>query len=567
MKNFNQKKYIDNLNNLNHLKNYFKESPKAYLTVILFATIASIFELIGITSILPAISFYLGESNINIPSFIKGLFKSFNIEIILVFFVTVIILQTFLLHISESYFLKKMGTWRTKLSLEYIDNLLESDFKFIDKLKPGEAETIIARNVGYAVRNRHKTAQFLSNWVISFFYLIIAIYISPQVFILFFFLGLIYFVLNRKYLKLRVYHSNESNIIYLKAAQILSEHLSDYRGIQTSNKKHLKNILKESLNKASKHHVKNDIINAGFNLIGQPIMIIMLFIGIFISKYLMSIENTEILVMIYIFYRSSPKLILISKGYGEIIQDSPMDLTPEILKWRKRRRSNLIDKKLNFSTSIIIAENLTFSHGRNLILNKLNFTINKNDLFLIRGKSGGGKSTLLDLICGFIKPSAGSINVFGLTPSILKYENFLLPHVSILREESNIIEGNLCDNISYLSTDQNINRIKDLIYKVGLDDLWSKGEIDFNVKSRGSNLSAGQRQRLLIARALYKNPQLLILDEPTNNLDVKTENQINRLLISLKTEMTIIMISHSSTIFNDADQVYELVDGRAIKIK
>ena len=291
MKNFNQKKYIDNLNNLNHLKNYFKESPKAYLTVILFATIASIFELIGITSILPAISFYLGESNINIPSFIKGLFKSFNIEIILVFFVTVIILQTFLLHISESYFLKKMGTWRTKLSLEYIDNLLESDFKFIDKLKPGEAETIIARNVGYAVRNRHKTAQFLSNWVISFFYLIIAIYISPQVFILFFFLGLIYFLLNRKYLKLRVYHSNESNIIYLKAAQILSEHLSDYRGIQTSNKKHLKNILKESLNKASKHHVKNDIINAGFNLIGQPIMIIMLFIGIFISKYLMSIEN------------------------------------------------------------------------------------------------------------------------------------------------------------------------------------------------------------------------------------------------------------------------------------
>jgi len=271
--------------------------------------------------------------------------------------------------------------------------------------------------------------------------------------------------------------------------------------------------------------------------------------------------------MIYIFYRASPKLISISKGYAEIIQDSPIDLTPEILKWRKRRRLNLIDKKLNFSTSIIKAENLSFSHGNNLILNKLNFTINKGELFLIRGKSGGGKSTLLDLICGFIKPSKGSIKVFGLTPSILKYENYLLPFVSILREESNIIEGTLVDNISYLNTDQNINRIKDLIFKVGLDDLYSKGGIDFNIKSRGSNLSAGQRQRLLIARALYKKPQLLILDEPTSNLDVKTENQINGLLTSLKTEMTIIMISHSSLILKDADQVYDIVEGKALKIK
>ena len=163
------KKNIANLNNLNHFINYFKESPKTYLIVILFSTIAGLFEIIGITSILPAISFYLGESNINMPSFIKELINTIGIEIILVLFVVVIIIQTFLFYISESYFLKKMGIWRTNLTLDYIDNLLEADFKFINKLKPGEAETIITKNVGYAVRNRHKTAMFLSNLVISFF--------------------------------------------------------------------------------------------------------------------------------------------------------------------------------------------------------------------------------------------------------------------------------------------------------------------------------------------------------------------------------------------------------------
>lgn len=561
------KKNIDNLNNLNHFINYFKESPKTYLVVILFATIAGFLELIGITSILPAISFYLGESNVNMPTFIKELIDTIGIEIILVLFLVVIILQTCIFYVSESYFLKKMGIWRTSLTLEYIDNLLEADFKFISKLKPGEAETIITKNVGYAVRNRHKTAMFLSNLVVSFFYLSIAIYFSPLVFILFFFLGLFFIILNRLYLRLRVYHTSESNIRYFKAAQILSEHLSDYRGIQASNKKQLKHILNESLKKASEHHVSNDVINAAINVIGQPILILMLFVGIFISKFFLSIENTEILIMIYIFYRAAPKVILISKGYGEIIQDSPVDLTPEILKWRKRRRSNLIDKKLNFDSTKITAENLSFSHGNNIILNKINLTINKGELFLIRGKSGGGKSTLLDLICGFIKPSEGSINVFGLTPSILKYENYLHPYVSILREESNVIEGTLIDNIAYLNTNQNTNRTKDLIFKVGLDELYSMDEIDFNIKSKGSNLSAGQRQRLLIARALYKKPKLLILDEPTSNLDIKTESQINSLITSLKTEMTIIMISHSSSIFKDADQVYDVMDGKAVKIK
>ena len=112
-------------------------------------------------------------------------------------------------------------------------------------------------------------------------------------------------------------------------------------------------------------------------------------------------------------------------------------------------------------------------------------------------------------------------------------------------------------------------RLKQLaeFFKVGLDELYSKEGIDFNIKSKGSNLSAGQRQRLLIARALYKKPKLLILDEPTSNLDIKTESQINSLITSLKTEMTIIMISHSSSIFKDADQVYDVMDGKAVKIK
>ena len=554
-------------NNYKYLISYLKENPKAYFIVIAISSMTGVLEIFGITSILPLISIYLGDSGITLPRQFDFLFEIIGIKGLIICFILVILIQTILLFLSESYFLKKMGIWRTQLTTKYEDNLINSDFSHISKLMPGEAEVIITRNVGYAVRNRHKTALFISNLVISVFYLVIAIYLSPQAFVLFLFLGSIYGLFNLKFLKLRVDYSKRSSESYLRAAQSLSEYIFDFRGLQTSKKGFLKKIIEKYLEDASYVHVKNDIINSSIRIMGQPIMLFLLVCGVIISKTFFQLTNPQILIMLYIFYRSAPKLISISKGYGEIIQDSPVDLTPEIVLWEKRKRKNNSTRKVQIKSNKIELKKISFNYKKNQVLRDININIKKGDLFLLTGKSGSGKSTLLDIICGFLKPSEGTINIFGHNPLKQSYESLLVPYVSILRPETNVVQGTILSNIAYLIESPNLKRVKKLVHKVGLESLLNKNGLNKKIEPKGGNISAGQRQRLLIARALYKEPELLILDEPTSNLDFRTEKEINKLLFSIREKTTMIVVSHNKLLKNEATQVYELKNSNLIKIK
>jgi ATPase subunit of ABC transporter with duplicated ATPase domains len=184
-------------------------------------------------------------------------------------------------------------------------------------------------------------------------------------------------------------------------------------------------------------------------------------------------------------------------------------------------------------------------------------------LVALVGRSGSGKSTLLDLLCGFTRPQVGEIRVWGQDPAGIRYEDWLMPRVSLLRPESVLITGSIASNIALLEEAPDRERIAGLVQRVGLEDILGQYGLDTPIQARGDNLSAGQRQRLLLARALYKSPALLILDEPTSNLDVRTEHDINQLLASLKGSITMVVVSHRGKLLKEADRIYR-IEGQAL---
>ena len=546
------------MKNSDYLIQYVKESPKSYLIVAICVTIVGMLEFVGITSLLPAVSILLGEDEPNLPKRILVLIEDLGPKIVILIYLCAVIIQTSLTYFSEVYFLKKMGDWRTNLSLDYVKNLLNANFYDIRKLMPGEAEIIITRNVGFAVRNRHKTALFISDSIIAFFYSTIALFISPQAFILFFLLGLIYGLINRKFLSLRVGYAKKSSQGYLNAAKMLSEYINDFRGLQTANKKLLSKLMKHKLSFAGSNQVSNDVINVGIKSASQPVMLLLLIVGVAMSKIIFLINNGEILIMLYLFYRAAPKLISIARGYGEIIQDSPVDLTPEIILWKNRSRKLIKAINISKKKNEVFLKKVSFTHNKKPLLDKIDMKINAGELVVLMGKSGSGKSTLLDLICGYITPHQGKISLLGIDPASIKFENLLLPDVSLLRTESIVISGTLISNIAFLEENPDSSRVLELLNKVGLQEIISSDGLYTVIESKGANLSAGQRQRLLIARALYKSPKLLILDEPTSNLDAVTEKDINKLLVSLKRKIIVIIVSHRKELIQNADSVYKL---------
>lgn len=198
--------------------------------------------------------------------------------------------------------------------------------------------------------------------------------------------------------------------------------------------------------------------------------------------------------------------------------------------------------------------NITFGYSNTILLNNINLKIKKGDFIGIKGESGTGKTTLIDIILGLQKPQKGSLTING--KENIEFIKGYLPQNCYILDES--IRDNVAFGVS--KKDQDLKRILDSIKKAELHDFVVKKQegIDFIVGETGARLSGGQKQRLGLARALYNDPDIIILDEPTSALDSKTEASILQTLQKLSKWVSIILISHNESLLKGCNQVYKL---------
>ena len=192
----------------------------------------------------------------------------------------------------------------------------------------------------------------------------------------------------------------------------------------------------------------------------------------------------------------------------------------------------------------------------------INLTIRRGERIGVRGPSGSGKSTLFNLLLGFLTPSEGEIRIDGrlLTPANRTGWHKLVGYVP---QEIFIVEGSLADNVALGHTQPNRAKVMQVLEQVSLKD-WADTlpqGLDTPLGEYGSRLSGGQKQRIGIARALYKEAEVLFFDEATSALDNRTENEINRALEELSEqcrELTMIIIAHRETSLRVCDRVFDL---------
>ncbi|MGZ6330781.1 MAG: metal ABC transporter ATP-binding protein [Parachlamydiaceae bacterium] len=192
--------------------------------------------------------------------------------------------------------------------------------------------------------------------------------------------------------------------------------------------------------------------------------------------------------------------------------------------------------------TIIDCENLFFAYEGTPILRNVSFKIHEGEFVGIIGPNGGGKTTLLKLIAGFLKPSLGSLKLFGRSPQQAIQEIGYVPQAMRFDKQFPIsvfevvLSGRLSRLSWYGSYSEEDRRItRETLERLGLTPLQY---------AAFGTLSGGQAQRTLIARALVSQPKLLLLDEPTANVDAQVETEIYTLLKQLQGTMTILMVTH-----------------------
>ncbi len=200
------------------------------------------------------------------------------------------------------------------------------------------------------------------------------------------------------------------------------------------------------------------------------------------------------------------------------------------------------------------------------MLNNISITIPKGKTIALVGASGSGKSTLVDLIPRFHDAQNGSVKIDGIDIKDVQLTS-LRNLMGIVSQEAILFNDTVANNIALGSETKDLDRIKSAAIIANADKFISQkeGGYESNVGERGNKLSGGERQRATIARALYKNPPILILDEATSSLDTESERLVQNAINNLMQNRTCIVIAHRLSTIQHADEIIVMNEGNIVE--
>jgi len=213
--------------------------------------------------------------------------------------------------------------------------------------------------------------------------------------------------------------------------------------------------------------------------------------------------------------------------------------------------------------SRIDVENVSFAYGEEQILSDVSLSVKKGEILGIHGRSGSGKSTLLKLLMRFYDPKSGSIKINGETLPNINTRS-LRDNIAYITQQTYIFNETIEENIRLARRDATLEEMMEAAKKASIHDFILSLPEGYQTKMTelGGNLSDGEKQRIGIARAFLHNAPIILLDEPTSNLDSLNEAMILKSLLNVKAEKLIILVSHRQSTMAICDQVIGIENGR-----
>ena len=473
-------------------------------------------------------------------------------------------------YIRNIYLVKGANEVYVRIQMQVYDHIQNLPIKYFDNMPAGSVVSRITSDV-----NQIRTF-FVSTFVqiliivlkIIFSYIVL-FYVDVRFGLFMLALFPVMFIVLKIYNKLSIDSIKGYRRKFSQSNGIINENYQNLEIIKAFNKE------KESIEDWNKHNEERYKYWKKLNLVDSLLLHnitgvfrIVIFIGI-VYYYSYSHFNNVYgitLGMVYLFINYTTDIIYriadFTMGISNYIRAQGAAINiQEILKLEVEEDNHIDITEDDFRGNIKF-EDVYFSYKDDFyVLRDLNLEIKENQTVAFVGHTGSGKSTIMNLIVKFYSATKGNVLINGRNINDYSKE-YLREKTAIVLQDSFLFEGTLLENIT-TSNDEKI--AKEALSRVGGDFILENRSLDSKVEVGGNNFSTGEKQLICLARALAKDPKILILDESTANIDSETEQNVSRAIEELKQGRTTLIIAHRLSTIKNADMIYVLRKGKVIE--
>tara|TARA_Y100000741_G_scaffold359911_1_gene341313 strand:- start:6628 stop:8403 length:1776 start_codon:yes stop_codon:yes gene_type:complete len=553
-----------------------KSNLNRFCFVLFLMVLSAAIQSTAVFSFIPLVDILLNQDPMyqsGVTRFFGDIFSKYGLPVNVFSFGALFLVATLL----KSIFLLFEGFIRNKLIFKIIKDLtmdqfssfLNASWRFYSNKDFGLISNTMTKETEKVTIGFESIAKLIAGALTIIFYLGILFFFSLQLTAMILALALLILfpisILSDKLVyKLRKEHTSASN--FLQSSIFNS--LNAIKLIIGYNKRNeTADLITPSIQTVAETSVKFSLIRYFFTLINEPLVIILVLATILLGQSFLNIPVSELITFLFIVNRSSglaSTLIADNNGFVSAIPsfEQIYKLKDESNNTKENENPKIIE---HFSNSINIS-NLNFSYSDEKIIDNISIEIKKGEMTSIVGPSGSGKSTLIDILMGYYEINNKSIFIDEIPFETINLNSWR-DLIGYIPQQPFLFNASIKDNILWANPEIDEEDILKACKLAYVDDFVSdmKDGYETIVGERGMKLSGGQAQRICLARALARNPQILILDEATSSLDSNSESLIKESIDNLQGNITIISVAHRLSTIVNSNQIFYLKDGNLIE--
>jgi ABC-type multidrug transport system fused ATPase/permease subunit len=563
----------------------FPRAYRGYFSSIVIITVlgflTGLLQGIGVNALIPLFSFFdpggrpptdlISRSMEHLFAFVR---IPFTLPTILLFIVFVFIIQ-FIGVVWYSYLVSRIQAgYESKVKGRLVENTFQAEWPYLVKQKLGRLETLVKVDTPQGGALLNAIATILITLATLAAYLLVAINISKTVTVAALIFGITIFVLYKPLFSFAHRLSKKISQINVEIAHHINESIIGIKTLKALGvEKQIISLGKQFFEESRKLQLRTAVVGKATAQSIQPLGTIFIAIIVAFAFYKTSYNLGALAALVYLIqnifqYTQSAQATIYTISSTLPYVENITEYLDEAQKAKENPSLHLGEAGEIFQFNEQLAFNsVAFSYAdRAEALHRISFEIKKGEVAGFIGPSGAGKTTIFDLLLRFLRPTEGRITVDGKDIYSISVSDWRR-NISYVSQDIFLLTDTIFNNIKFFDESVTKDDVERAAKMANADDFIETLPNKYGtiVGERGASLSAGQRQRIALARALARKPKILLLDEATSALDNESEQNIQKAIDSLRGEMTILIIAHRISTVLDANKLFVMEDGNLIE--